>query len=518
MTPNQARLNGSLTRLDKLIGYAFPMWGYRRAAARARTNGLRRYEGAISNRLSSWLTSILSADAELPYGDRQALIANVRELIQNDPHAAGAVQHRVHNIVGEGVIVTPAVLPNPALGITESMANQLNEQAALAWADWRRQCDIGERHDFTDILRLVVRDEAASGESLIRRAIRKKPVSGQWSTAVEVIDPDRLASGMPRTSADIRDGVEIGGDGQPVAYWIVPHHPGGVHVTGDNNAVRILAEDMLHYYLVLRPGQTRGVPWLANCISLLRKKRKYQDLELVAATVQNLFCAFIKTQSPDAFADVFQDDSDSRGNPIKDLEPGKVRILGENQDVTFGQPSHPNSNYDGFMRSVLQAVARGTGLSYENLSMDRTDASYSSERSGRLVEQDGWRIAQRRLATTVCKPLYRWFYEEAVIEGRINVPAGMYAGNRSAFQRCVVRGRGWHRVDPEKEAKADVLAHDADLLTEEEYWANRGQDWRTALNQLAAEKKYKNDLAKRLGLAETVVAAPNEDQDDSISE
>ena len=48
-----------------------------------------------------------------------------------------------------------------------------------------------------------------------------------------------------------------------------------------------------------RPGQYRGVPYLAQAIEPLLQMRRYTNAELDAAVIQASFSAFVKTEGPD---------------------------------------------------------------------------------------------------------------------------------------------------------------------------------------------------------------------------
>ena len=55
----------------------------------------------------------------------------------------------------------------------------------------------------------------------------------------------------------------------------------------------IPAESVLHVYKKDRPGQVRGVTWLAPVILKLRDLDEYEDAELVRKKIEACFAAFV---------------------------------------------------------------------------------------------------------------------------------------------------------------------------------------------------------------------------------
>jgi capsid protein len=66
----------------------------------------------------------------------------------------------------------------------------------------------------------------------------------------------------------IRAGIEFNQIGQKVAYWMHPEHPYGnaAFARGSNEPRRVPADQVIHFFAPLRPGQLRGEPWLTKVL------------------------------------------------------------------------------------------------------------------------------------------------------------------------------------------------------------------------------------------------------------
>ncbi len=93
----------------------------------------------------------------------------------------------------------------------------------------------------------------------------------------------------------IVQGVEFDPLGRRRAYWMFPVHPGEVAMfrRASLTSQPVPASSVLHLFDRLRPGQVRGVPWLAPVILKLRDLDEYDDAELVRKKIEACFAAFV---------------------------------------------------------------------------------------------------------------------------------------------------------------------------------------------------------------------------------
>jgi capsid protein len=134
---------------------------------------------------------------------------------------------------------------------------------------------------------------------------RFKESTSFLALAVQLIEADRVSTPVDRQNEELlRDGVELDGDGQPVAYHILNRHPGDnplYHGLTPQDWARVpaLGESgdplIVHLMDMDRIAQTRGVPSLAPVIESLKQLDRYAEAELMAAVVSAFFTVFIKT-------------------------------------------------------------------------------------------------------------------------------------------------------------------------------------------------------------------------------
>ena len=99
----------------------------------------------------------------------------------------------------------------------------------------------------------------------------------------------------------VKAGIEFDGIGRRIAYHVYREHPGESALFGTaGETVCVPADQVLHLYRPLRPGQIRGVPWLAPVLLKLHELDQYDDAELVRRKTAALFAGFITRPGDDA--------------------------------------------------------------------------------------------------------------------------------------------------------------------------------------------------------------------------
>ncbi len=176
----------------------------------------------------------------------------------------------------------------------------------------------------------------------------------------------------------LRNGIEFNRLGQREAYYLFREHPGEGSF---GESVRVPANDVLHIYKPLRPGQIRGIPWLSTVLLKLYELDQYDDAELVRKKTAAMFAGFITRLDPEANI-LGEAQANEHGVALSGLEPGTMQLLDPGEDIKFSEPSDVGGSYEAFMKQQLRAIAVGTGITYEQLTGDLTGVNYSSIRAG----------------------------------------------------------------------------------------------------------------------------------------
>jgi len=262
----------------------------------------------------------------------------------------------------------------------------------------------------------------------------------------------------------------------------------------------------MHLFRSLRPGQLRGVPWMANALVRLWELDQYDDAELLRKKFAAMMMGFITRQNPD---DAFfpnatpQEAPDaggaaSPGGPgvaVAQLEAGTMTELEPGEDVKFSEPADVGGNYESFERIQLLRIAAGLGLPYDMLTGDLSKTSYSSIRAGilsfrRLCEQIQFGV----FIYQFCRPTWRAFVEQAVLAGKLD--ARDYQRNRDDYLAVEWHTPKWAWVDPEKDVRAEIMAIRAGLKARSMSVNETGLDEEEVDAQIARD----NERADRLGL------------------
>lgn len=495
--------------VDSLISVFAPRWGFNRLQARASVKMLSSYRGAEKSRLrGDWTALNGSADADL-LDDLPTLRQRSRELNRNDAHASAITGTVVANVVGTGI--RPQSRPDAdALAITAEDMTRFAKQAERAWRRWCPTADSQNRMDFYEIQALVKRQILENGEVFILPLMIKDEPGRRYSLALEVIEADRVSTplGM-RANQNIRDGVELGPRGEPIAYHIRQRHPGDVMLgtagaANQQTWVRYLAvntagrKNVLHLYAVKRPGQTRGEPFFAPVLSAFKDLGDMFEAEIVASRVASCFAAFIT--KTDAYGAVNANtNTDAQGRKLEEISPGMIEYLNAGEEVSFGDPKRPSGTFAPFVEAVLRSIGSALGLPLELVLKDFSKTNYSSARAALLEARRFFRADQAWLAQRLCQPCWEWILEEAWL--REDLPAvDLFGESREDWMRASWIAPGWGWVDPVKEVESSKLAIEATLSTLADECGAQGRDWEDVMVQQAREQARRKDL----GLAEPV--------------
>jgi lambda family phage portal protein len=326
-------------------------------------------------------------------------------LARNNPHAKRGVKTIANHVVGWGIVPKPI----PA-----------NERAKAVWERWGETtaCDADGRNDFYGLQKLITRSVAESGEVLVRRRWRIRPQDADLPLPMQIQVIDTSRNVLLENGGRIVDGVELDVLGRRVAYWLYQEHPGAQLFGTSLASRRVPADGVLHVYYQERPGQVRGMSWLASVILSLKKFDLYADAQLEKQVVAAMLAVIVSdpdgTSLPLGTIDAAHPERDK-------LQPGAIVQGPPGRDVSVVQPPR-TSEYKDFSEVTLRAIAAGIDLTYEALTGDFTNLPFSAARMSRLehwANVDDWRW--QMVIPQFCDPAWRWAMEAAAIKNLIEV-------------------------------------------------------------------------------------------------
>jgi lambda family phage portal protein len=456
-----------------LPGLGLKMAGARVALAEAE----RAYDLARTGRQTKgWRAPATSAAAEVAPG-LAAMRNRARDLVRNNPWGIKARRQIPAHMVGTGV------MPRPTEG-----ADVTRKRALRAWNAWAEETDVETNTGFNGQQALIAGKIFEDGESFLVWTPDANATGG-WTTRILEADYlDETYDDMSRNgSGRIVSGVEFDTSGRRVAYHFWRDHPGDTGALGrrfSRDRVRVEAVFVDHVFELLRPGQVRGVPFMAAAGIRLRDLDDYLQAERWRKKIGAAFAAFVTTPSGPAASSLGQVSAETRADgttrAIETIAPGSIKRLLPGEEVSFSTPPG-DATLEAYIKSELMAVAAAIGAPYAEFTGDLRSANYSSMRVGRLefyVILDAWQ-------TMMLKPmlLRRAWRRVQAGSGVPGLPCEW------SFPR-----RPW--VDPESEINAEIRAIRAGLTSQPDAIAARGDDWRAAL----AEQEQFLREADRLGL------------------
>jgi lambda family phage portal protein len=457
--------------------------------------GRRAYEGAMVSRLTSdWVTSGTSADAEID-GSLVRLRNRSRQLVRDNPYARQAVRAIGANVVGRGIRLQGRVPMQRGSGRLDQRVNSTIE---AEWSRWCRPltCHAAGRLSFADICRLAVQAMAESGEVFIR-VVPETFGDSRVPLGLEIIESDYCDEGKSMgplpDGSEWRMGVRVNRWGRPIGYSFRTRHPGDMVNGVGYQTQEVPASEIIHLYLVERPGQTRGVPWFSSAVKRLHHLAGYEEAEVVRARASSSLMGFITSPEGELQGDDVYDDE-----RVSSFEPGVFKYLAPGESVSVPQLDAPDGQFEPFMRGMLRAVAAAIGCSYETISRDFSQSNYSSSRLSLLEDREMWKVLQDFLIDHLLWPVFERWLSAAVGSGALSLPGYELMPERYQLVRWFPRG--WEWVDPAREVAAYKEAVRCGFKSQAEVVAAGGGDLEDLLVALAAERERAQELGLTLDI------------------
>jgi lambda family phage portal protein len=260
-------------------------------------------------------------------------------------------------------------------------------------------------------------------------------------------------------------------------------------MTGKTKHVRIPADQVIHIFMPLRAGQTRGEPWMTPVMPALKQLGGFREAAVINARIGASKMGFFTSPAGDGFV---ADDMDNH-TPIMDAEPGTFHQLGQGVQFQSFEPMFPSNEFDDFHRSVLKGIASGLGVSYTSLSNDLEATSYSSIRQGALEERDFYRDIQTFMIEHFVYYVYSAWLDAAMDMRVFGIGINQYERFLSASN---FNGRAWSWVDPLKEMNAAIVGMKNGVLSIQDVAAQYGKDVEDLFAQIQRDKA----LAEQFGI------------------
>jgi lambda family phage portal protein len=278
---------------------------------------------------------------------------------------------------------------------------------------------------------------------------------GRFGLRLQMVDAEMLDHMLNRDASpserrnEIRMGVEMDADGRPVAYHFLKEAPptwAGVAAIGRERE-RVPADQVLHLYIQERPGQTRGVTWLAPTGLRAQMLGGLETAVTVGFRVAASQMGFFEPDETYAGGSVVED-------PPLDCAPGEFHQLPAGMKFHEWSPEYPSADFDALKKSIVREMAGGLGVSYPELGNDFSGVSYSAGQIGVHSDAAFWADMQQFWADGFEEPVYREWLLMAITSGALALPISKL----EKFQDVKFQPPRRKHIDPLKTHNAQRVA------------------------------------------------------------
>ena len=405
-----------------------------------------------------------------------------RAAVRNMPIAERAVRAIQANSVGTGIM--------PQYSPENIHKSQRKKTEKIIRQSFGTSIDADGVHTLYGLQGLVMRTTVLSGEAFIVL----QPATTALGFALRVLEPDYIDD-HKTVSADngnyIIQGIEFNNAGERLAYYVFPEHPGS-RKGGSRDSVRVEARHVMHVFRQDRPGQHRGVSWLAPAGKSLLE---YSELQRVALIQQKVAASVGVILYSDVDEAPMVDDEGEAPTSIN-IKPGAMTVAPPGYKVEMPTiPSGMNGGKD-FNRSILADIAVSMGITYEVLAGDLSEVNFSSGRMGWLEFNKNITVWQKTLLVDMfLKPLSK------LVEASL----GLDDDIRWSMPRREM-------IQPDKEMNAAAKAVDGGLLSRGHVQRGWGVDPEDMQDEIDRERE--EDVRKTYELKEKYNLENDDDNND----
>jgi lambda family phage portal protein len=268
--------------------------------------------------------------------------------------------------------------------------------------------------------------------------------------------------------------------GQVLAYYLV-------NPDDWKKAERVPASEIIHHFQFSRPGQIRGISFMASAVLTAKIVGQYINTELDGASMASKWLAFVTSNDID-LSQQNRVDADK----LENIENAIIDYLRPGEQINFAAHNRPSGNFESFVKFVLRMISVAVGVPYDLLSGDSTDQNYTTLRSVRNDFSKDIEPHTERYRYHFCRPVSKDVFDQTVLYDKIKLPG--YFQNPYRFQKARWLNSGMMPVDPFKEGKADIDGLSARTLSMQDVLAKRGKDMEEHLDEI---EFYLAEMKKR---------------------
>lgn len=403
------------------------LWG-RYAALRAEYDAAR-----TTDDFKNYWTNADSYDADSANSRevRHTLVSRARYEVGNNGYADGIAQTYATDLIGVG--------PNLRM---QTGSPGFNRMVEMEWYLWTKTVQF--RRKFWTMAHAKFQD----GEAFA--VLRKNPrLRHPIQLDLVLYECEQCQTPfLPYGVAGYIDGIRFDEFGNPIYYDILHEHPGAINSLRTTLAPeQVLADRVLHWFKLRRPGQHRGVPESASTLNTGAAARRWREATLASAETAAEFSVFLKT--------AFQPDQLATVVPMStlDIQKRMMTALPDGWEATQMRAEHPNATYEAFHDQLINEQARPANMPKNKAKCDSSQYNYASGRLDHQTYYAALDVERQDADDLVLDPLFSLWFDLAIAR------YGWLGGDPQAISQAA-RAHLWdwpkHRVaDVESEANAN---------------------------------------------------------------
>lgn len=467
--------------INNIISAFSPKAGNEREVYKIARDGLRSYSydaGSYERNNKNWYASNESAEITDRY-DRDTIRARARDLERNGDIMNSIISTWERNVIGSGYLLQ-ARTDNP----------ELNEKIESAWKKWckKRNCDVTETQNFNQILRMAVTRKKVDGGILFVKRYTKDGIVPFKLQMIEVDELDTTASTPHNKGNKVVGGIEYNSYNKAVGYYIRQYDTEGYPI---NTPVYIKAEYVIFYFTKRRPTQIREMSDMTATIPRIRDVNEFITAVSVKERILACFSVFIKKMLPTSGIGNLGRGNTAEGNKIsyegKTVTPGMIKELNAGDEVQIANPAGQGADATSYTKLEQRMISASQGLSYEAISRDMSESTYSSARQN-IIEDALTYAKEIEDIEGIIDEIYETFVISGVLCGLFDIP-DFWQNKDKYLEHQWVRGpKAW--IDPAKESNANKTALQTGQKTFKQIAAENGRDWKDQIDDMAEVIEY----------------------------
>lgn len=425
----------------------------------------------------------LSGDAANNPAVRKRIRSRARyECYESNSFANGVIKLLAYYLIGDG----------PRL----KMRTPDGAEIQKSWRRWSRKVKLGRK------LRTMRMAKAVDGEAVALLATNPR-LDHEVKLDVKLRESDQMTTPNLFISERNRvDGIDFDDFENPIRYWFLKDHPGSNHWSANPlEATPIDARHVIHWFRQDRPGVRRGVSEVAPALPLFAIVRRYVLAVLGAAESAAENAMVMYTDSP-ALADVDKVDP----MDVIELEMRAMLTLPAGWKAGQMKAEQPTTTFEMFRNALWNEVARCVLMPFNVAAGNSAGYNFAS---GKLDHQ------AFDLSIDTDRSDCEDEVVELIFEAWLREYLSMKSGIAPSDIDLSLYDHLWYwppkeHIDPLKTASAVKILWEMGLLTDEEYWFERGIDPADQEESLARQRERR----ERLGLptpGSQAAAAPTDD-------